>query len=145
MLDAQEVKKISQAFFSLDKQATGMICRDDFKRIISKVRPLLSDEDLNRIFTEVDRHKNDKINYTEFLIATINFQKYLTEDNIKALFKQFDADNSGRITPSDIISAMHKMGEEIEDYELKEMMHKYRFNQSEGLDLKMFKKIFLEL
>ena len=105
-----------------------MICRDDFKRIISKVRPLLSDEDLNRIFTEVDRHKNDKINYTEFLIATINFQKYLTEDNIKALFKQFDADNSGRITPSDIISAMHKMGEEIEDYELKEMMHKYRFN-----------------
>ena len=90
-----------------------MICKRDFKETICKVRPILSDEDISKIFTEVDRHKNEKINYTEFLVATINVKKYLTEEKLRAIFMQFDADNSGKITPSDIVSAMHKMGEDV--------------------------------
>lgn len=60
-------------------------------------------------------------------MATINVKKYLTEEKLRAIFMQFDADNSGKITPSDIVSAMHKMGEDVEESDIKEMMEKHRF------------------
>ena len=72
MLDANQLEKLSKAFVMLDKDVTGMISKKEFKETISKVRPIISDTDIARIFEEVDRHKNDKINYSEFLVATIN-------------------------------------------------------------------------
>lgn len=36
MLDANEIEKVSSAFISLDKEATGMINKEDFKKVISK-------------------------------------------------------------------------------------------------------------
>ena len=60
-------------------------------------------------------------------MATINVKKYLTEEKLRAIFMQFDADNSGKITPSNIVSAMHKLGEEVKETDIKEMMEKHKF------------------
>ena len=78
-------------------------------------------------------------------MATIDVKKHLTDERIKAIFRQFDADNSGKITPSDIVAAMKKMGEEIKESEVRQMMSDHKFTQSEGLNLQEFKKIILEL
>lgn len=42
---------------------------------------------------------NGKINYSEFLAATVEIKKVLTYDRLWALFKYFDTDCSGYITP----------------------------------------------
>ena len=49
-----------------------MISKKEFKEIIRRVQPILSKEDVSRIFKEVDLHRNKKVNYSEFLIAAIN-------------------------------------------------------------------------
>lgn len=41
MLDATDLEKLSKAFIALDKEATGMITKKDFKETITKVRPIL--------------------------------------------------------------------------------------------------------
>lgn len=46
----------------------------------------------------VDYAGNGKINYSEFLSATIEVQRVLTEERVWAIFKYFDTDDSGEIT-----------------------------------------------
>lgn len=64
------------------------------------------ENDLNQIVQEVDYHGSNRINYSEFLAATVSIQKILTNERLVAMFKQFDTDNSGYITPEDIVEAM---------------------------------------
>lgn len=47
---------------------------------------------------ELDEGGDKKINYSEFLAATISVKKILTEEKLMAIFKQFDTDGSGKIT-----------------------------------------------
>ena len=64
------------------------------------------DHELDSIISEIDSHGLKRINYTEFLAATISVKKILTNERLYAMFRQFDADGSGYITPQDIVEAM---------------------------------------
>lgn len=81
--------------------------------------------EINQIIQELDYNNNHKINYTEFLAATISVQKFLTHQKLEALFKQFDVDGNNEITMANIKDAMSKLGREISDEELVEIMRKH--------------------
>lgn len=63
---------------------------------------LISDDDVDAMFAAVDTDNNGFIEYTEFVIASINQKKLLSVDKLKATFKMFDKDGNGSITPSEI-------------------------------------------
>ena len=65
------------------------------------------------IIKSVDYFGNRKINYTEFLGATIDVKDFLDDRKLLALFNQFDTDNSGTITKDNITTAMNKIGHDI--------------------------------
>ena len=44
-------------------------------------------QEMKKIIKELDYCGNQKINYSEFLAATISVQKILTHDRLEALFK----------------------------------------------------------
>ena len=58
----------------------------------------MSQRDVEEIIHQLDYKKNHKINYTEFMSATIDVSKFLTEEKLGAIFKAFDLDNTGNIT-----------------------------------------------
>ena len=70
----------------------------------------MTDEEINQIIEEVDYFGNQKINYTEFLVATLDVNKLMDDKKMKALFMQFDTDGSGVITSKNIVTAMNKIG-----------------------------------
>jgi Ca2+-binding EF-hand superfamily protein len=45
------------------------------------------ESELDSIIKEVDYHGNNRINYTEFLAATISVKKILTNEKLIAMFK----------------------------------------------------------
>jgi len=55
--------------------------------------------EIQQIIENVDYAGNGKINYSEFLAATIELKQVLTYEKLWTLFKYFDTDNSGIITP----------------------------------------------
>ena len=55
---------------------------------------------------EIDYFGNKKINYSEFLVATLDIKAFLDDNKLRALFMTFDTDNSGTITRENIVSAM---------------------------------------
>ena len=65
------------------------------------------------MIAQMDYHNNKKINYSEFLAATIDVQSFLNESRLKAVFNQFDTDSSGKLTEENIFLAMQKLGKEI--------------------------------
>ena len=93
---------------------------------------------------EVDYHGNGKINYSEFLSATIDVRSFLTEQKVKAIFQQFDTDNSGKITPENIYLAMQKMGQEIKREEIDEMISAHDIKGDGVLSYDEFKCIFFD-
>ena len=61
----------------------------------------------------VDVHKNGKINYSEFIAATISIQQFLTEEKLWMIFRHFDVDDTEYISRENIVEAMQKMGKEL--------------------------------
>lgn len=63
---------------------------------------------------------------------------------MEALFKQFDIDNKDEITSENIKAAMSKLGKQISDEELDEIMRKHDVSGDRAISLDEFKNMMLE-
>ena len=54
------------------------------------------------MFDEIDIDKNGTIDYTEFVMATMNNKSVMTQDKLLEAFKLFDKDSSGTISADEI-------------------------------------------
>ena len=108
-----DVKDLKLQFQAIDTDGTGMILASELTAILKKQDMNVSDADVLEIINQMDYHGNQKINYSEFLAATMDVRNFLTDSRLKAVFQQFDTDNSGNITAENIKLAMQKLGKEI--------------------------------
>jgi calcium-dependent protein kinase len=72
-----------------------------------------------------DHIGNQKINYTEFLAATLHVQNELTDERLWTLFKTFDTDESGNISKPNLKEAFARMGRAITDQEINSVMEQH--------------------
>ena len=94
------------------------------------------------MISQIDYHNNKKINYSEFLAATIDIKSFLNESRLKAVFNQFDTDSSGKITEENIKLAMQKLGREMDENEIHDMIKKHDLTGDGCLNFNEFKAIF---
>ena len=92
----------------------------------------------------MDYFGNHKINYSEFLAATLDVKVFLNEDKLNAIFNQFDTDNSGYISRENIVTALTKMGHEITQEELDDSMKKHDIEKNGVITKDEFKALFLD-
>ena len=67
-----EVKDLRQQFQAIDLDGTGMIKASELTAVMRSKQLKMSDADIKSLIDEMDYHNNGKINYSEFLSATIN-------------------------------------------------------------------------
>lgn len=108
--NSNDVENLRTMFQKIDKDSSGYISATELKEALNEANVKYMEHELDQIISEVDFHGEKRINYTEFLAATISVKKILTNERLYAMFKQFDADGSGYITPQDIVEAMQKLG-----------------------------------
>lgn len=87
-----------------------MIHPEELQQALQKSGQSFSAQELKQIIESVDYEGNGKINYTEFLSATISIKSVLTYEKLWALFKHFDTDDSGTITPANLKDAFANAG-----------------------------------
>ncbi len=121
----EEVADLRAQFQAIDLDGTGMIKASELNSVLKQKQLKMSDKDIKNLITEMDYHNNGKINYSEFLSATINIKKFLTEQRLLAIFNQFDTDGSKTITEDNIYYAMQKLGHEIPRAEIADMIKKH--------------------
>ena len=66
----------------------------------------MEDDEIKDIIKKTDYDGDNKINYTEFLAATMDLKTFLDESKLLAVFRKFDTDNSGYLTKENIYYAM---------------------------------------
>lgn len=71
-------------------------------------------------------------------------QKFLTHQKLEAIFKQFDIDGNNMITKENIRDAMTKMGREISEEEINEIMRKHDSSGDQAISLDEFKKMIMD-
>lgn len=69
-----------------------MINMRELKQFMKSKDLNMSNEEIQRIIREIDYQGNGKINYSEFLSATLNLSTFMTESKLKSIFYLFDTD-----------------------------------------------------
>ena len=143
--DSPDEKGLREMFTNIDIESTGYISAQELRIALSKAGIKYDEIELDQIVAEVDYHGNNRINYSEFLAATLSVKKILTNERLVAMFRQFDMDNSGFITHDDIIEAMQKLGHKITGEEIKDIMKKHAVAKEGQISFDEFKLIFQNL
>lgn len=82
----EEVKDLRAQFQAIDTDGTGMIKASELHDILMQKRLNVSDAEVSEMISQMDYHNNKKINYSEFLAATIDVRSFLTESRLQAVF-----------------------------------------------------------
>jgi len=88
----QEKKELEKVFLAFDKKGTGKLSNEDlirgFREVYGEGFP--AEEEVMKIMEIIDMDKNGYIDYSEFLVATVNKNKLLSREKLEAAFKMFD-------------------------------------------------------
>ena len=65
----------------------------------------------------------------------------MTDDKLEAIFKTFDVDGTGKITPDNLLAAFSKFGRQVTKDEIDNIMHEHDLDKEGTIDLEEFKKM----
>ena len=102
-----QIVHLRRQFQAIDTDNTGLI---NAEKLIKAMKEHFTEEEAKKIIEEIDSSGSQMINYTEFIAATMKVVEFLEDHEgqgkIDAIFQQFDTNNDGKISASDIKNAM---------------------------------------
>jgi calcium-dependent protein kinase len=95
------------------------------------------------ILSQADLDGNGAIDYTEFIVASMNKKKLLSKKNLKAAFREFDKDGSGTITTEELKVMLG--GENVREEVWAELLKEVDDDQNGEVDIKEFQRMMLRI
>jgi Ca2+-binding EF-hand superfamily protein len=77
------------------------------------------------------------------LAATIEAEKYLTDEKLMAIFNTFDVNKTGFITAKNIKDAFSKFGKKITDKDIQTIMDQHDADGGKSIDFEEFKSMMM--
>ena len=71
---------------------------------------------------ESDYAGNGQINFSEFLAATLDIKKFISETKLRSVFSMFNTDGSGTITEQNLLFAFQKLGQNLDKKDIKHLI-----------------------
>ena len=96
------MNELYKAFKTLDKNSDGKLSRDELIEGYREIMGDLAEDEVDRIMRVADSDGSGEIDYSEWVIATINKKKLLSNEKLEAAFNLFDKDNSGTISALEV-------------------------------------------
>lgn len=88
----EEKKEILQVFQSLDLDGDGSLNKEEliegYRRLLGKNKEV--EEKVEKVLSFLDTNNNGSLDYSEFLIGTIDQKQFLTDKRLRRGFKMFD-------------------------------------------------------
>lgn len=109
----KDLKNLKQAFQAMDYSHTGHIDINQLSKAFNSTGISLPQEEIKRIIETADQHNKGKLDYSDFLVATLDKNRYVTKERLIEAFKYFDIDDSGTIDSLDIKNAFLRSGKEV--------------------------------
>lgn len=103
LLTKNEKEKIDSMFRAMDIDSDGKLSKNEI--IASWNQHFgqgLTTEEVEKIFSQVDADESGEIDYSEFVMATMNSNKLLSQKRLETAFRAFDQDGNGQISPEEV-------------------------------------------
>ena len=106
-LEENEINHLKKIFEAFNTQNDGQISYEELKNGLRQLHcGHINDDELCELFKSIDVDKNGKIDYTEFLAATMQKKIYLKEERLYEAFSMFDKDDCGKITKEELMEVL---------------------------------------
>lgn len=142
----EDIERLRKLFMIIDTNGDGQLTRDElFNGLKLEVGESKAKSEIDLIMASLDNDFSGFIEFQEFLRASIDKNKILTDTNLIQAFKLFDNDGSGVITYDEVKRVLGRGGENLDDNIWKEMVNEVDVNKRGGIDLDNFKAMMLEV
>ena len=144
-LTEDETRQFVEMFNSLDENNDGVLTIEEIQNGIEKCQfsMKINTDDMIEMFNEMDVDKNGLINFTEFISALMDYEKYIKKEQLLECFKSYDSDGSGTISFEEFCD-MIKPQDEEEKKKLFDLYKKYDENNDGEIDFNEFVDGFLK-
>ena len=92
----EDLGELQRAFTAINTSNTGKITIDELEEGF-EAHSAEAKEEVKAIFDEVDLDGNGEIEFTEWIVASIDKQSLITDEKLKLAFQLFDKDGGGQI------------------------------------------------
>jgi calcium-dependent protein kinase len=150
-VEDDHVNDLQKMFESMDKDGDGTLTIVEVKKGLHEAGLSELTAEMEQTMKELDTDGSGKIDYSEFLAATMDKKIYTQYDLVWQVFKQFDVDHSGTINKDNIATIL--TGGEVKRFEdaiglqkneIDEIMGKYDKDGSGDIDFDEFMALMTE-
>ena len=128
-LNEQEIIELRDIFCNIDINKDGVLTIEEVKQSLQK---FLKENEIEKMFEEIDTNNSNKIEYTEFISALIEKKEYLKEETLMEIFKTLDKNGNGKINKDDLKNVLNNQN--LSDNELNQFIEKFDLNRDGEID-----------
>ena len=127
LISKSEKERLAKIFKAIDKNGDGKLSKDEILEGYEEhFGKHLDEDELDTLFSSVDIDGSGFIDYSEFIMATMNEKKNVSEEKLKASFKTFDRDGNGTISHDEIKMVL---GSQLADETVSDIINQVDENQ----------------
>ena len=146
----EELNELKKIFVAFDKNGDGKLSKEEFVKGLtnnnSNLNTILkSDASIEGLLKNIDSDNNGYIGFEEFLIASINKEKILTEKNLKMAFDVFDRDKSGGISQNELKFILGEYNVNAKEYLWQKMIQQIDLNQDGQISYEEFHEMMMDV
>ena len=106
-LDENEINNLKNVFSGFDTSKDGQISFEELKKgLMSMKSNKMNEEEIRESFDAIDVDQNGKIDYTEFIAATMDEANFYKHERLLEAFESFDKDKNGKISKEEFMALM---------------------------------------
>ena len=103
----------------------------------------MSDEEIDEMFSKVDVDGSGAIDYSEFVVASMNEKNLLSNNKLQSAFKMFDKDGGGSISTDEIRQVL-SFGQNLEESVVNEIIKQVDANGDGEISFDEFAEMMLK-
>ena len=128
----------------MDINGDGKLSKDEIKQGYKDYYDKeLGDEEIDDMFNKVDADGSGEIEYSEFVIATMNEKNLLSNNKLQSAFKMFDKDGGGTIS-TDEIKQVLSFGQNLEESVVNQIIKQVDANGDGEISFDEFAEMMLK-
>lgn len=132
--------QLQKAFKALDKNSDGKLSRQELVEGYRVIMGDLAEEEVDRILKAADTDGSGEIDYSEWIVATTDKKRLLTDEKLLVAFKMFDKDGGGSISSAEVKETLG-VGRNIDEKVWNEIVKEVDPNGDGEISFEEFKKM----
>jgi len=141
----EDTDVLRSIFIEFDENGDGRLSKDELIQGLNLVlSPEESEKEVNRIMNIIDVDGNGFIEYEEFLRATLDKKKILTDENLRTAFRLYDIKNRNRINAKELGIVLGGGNTDVDENVWKELIDEADLNKDGEIDFEDFSKLMEE-